>query len=218
MANPMAVKCFINGGEMLYQSDQLTNTTVFLWSRVTPPRQSPFGIRFEIRNKWEWFSEAKACVGYLRYVVLPKWFIIWLGMWDEDGFAPVTLLSTEEIFTEGIKTGAPEHMKDIPLMRNLIAKLGALFDASDDQITTGLREVALEFNEKWAKTPNYESEIQVFYSPMEVAEELIRQGESEKKDFGNFESWKSRLLSTCSNALSDENSQIQFLSEIGEIE
>ena len=203
--------------ERPYRSEPLTNRTVYLWSRQTAPMPSGMEIRV-----WEWFAEPEALLGYLRHVLLPSFFGVWLGR-DEGEPESGLLISVEDLVSHAARSPESEYTEDIPLMRALVEKLDALFGKMDAQQITGAKEVASQFNQRWMDTPTWEFEIQIAANPVEVGEAVIRQKQWEFEDPDEFENpdaveeWKLDWARVCGNALSDRQQQRTLLDTLVEM-
>lgn len=210
------------GFDMPFRTESLTSDTVFMWSRVTAPLPSGIGICL-----WEWFPEVTALVGYIRFVFLPKWYGLYSDKCDSG---KGKLFSSEEIFTDMEQVISDRESPDVPadqlhdyrndflIMKGEISKLDNTLNLPEEHKMTKLQEILRDFNERWESTPGWESHIQVFNSPIEVGEEIVRREEAEDEQRDDFESWRQSWLETCSNALSDKDAQKEFLAAIEEIE
>ena len=195
------------GVESPFDYMPLTKNSIFHWNQVSAPMPSG-----STNGAWGTFPEPKALAGFLRYVVLPQFFEIWLVReeWDDE---PDRFISAEELFDLAEKSEKCRYIEDVQVMKTLIAGLDALMGQDNEKVRAGLNDVAKKFNEKWENTPTWCFKIEIYEDPVAVGKEIYKRVAADVKeeylneDFGMSEDdW----IDICRKALTDESAQEQF--------
>lgn len=191
----------------------LTKSSVFHWNQMSTPL--PAGGTY---GAWGIFPEPKALAGFLRFMVLPQFFEIWLVReeWDDD---PERFVRAEELFDIAEKSGKCRYIEDVPVMKTLIADLDALMNQDNEKVTAGLNDVAKKFNDRWEDTPTWCFKVEVYNDPVAVGKEIFKriaedlEEEDIVEEFGMSEDdW----MDICRKALTDESAQEQFTEKLSD--
>lgn len=201
------------GVESPFNDNALTDGCIFLWNQMSAPMPSGSTV-----GSWGCFPEPKALAGFLRFVVLPKFYEIWLVReeWDKE---PEKFVKAEELLDMAEQSGKCRHFDDAQLMKTLIADLDALMEQDDEKVTMGLRTVAKKFSERWENTPTWCFKIGIYDNPVMVGKEIFNRVADDleaayaAEEFGlTEEAW----IDICQKALIDKASQEQFSEKIKE--
>ena len=162
---------------------------------------------------WGCFPEAQALTGFIRYIVFPAFFEIWLVReeWDKD---PERFVNADELFTLAEKSGKCRYIEDLPLMKALITELDELIDKPNKQIRNGLQKVADKFNGRWSDTPTWCFGIQVFDTPKAVGIEIMNRLSEDVHDEEIEEELgisKKDWMIICNSATSDSDAKGRFV-------
>ena len=203
-----------NGGRGLdgpFNDSPLTKDSIYLWNQMSTPL--PDG---STHGTWGVFPEPKALAGFLRYIVLPIFFEIWLVReeWDDD---PERFIKAEELFAMAEKTGKCRYIEDVPFMKPLIATLDALMDRSNEEVTRGLADVAEKFNYRWEDTSTWCFKIEIHENPVSVGKEIFNcVAEDLEPDYivEEFGMSEDAWMKICRSALEDESAQAQFIERL----
>ena len=196
------------GVESPFNAAPLTENSVYFWSQMSAP--FPSG---STNGAWGCFPESKALTGFIRYIVFPAFFEIWLvrEKWDKD---PERFVNADELFTLAEKSGKCRYIEDTPLMKALIAELDELIDKPDEQVKSGLQKVADKFNDRWSDTTTWCFEIHVFDTPEAVGIEIMNRlsedvhEEDIEKELGIP---KKEWMIICDSAISDSDAKDRFI-------
>jgi hypothetical protein len=197
--------------ELYFNESELNPRSIFIWTEMTMPMPSGSTV-----GSWLWFPEPKALVGYLKHVLFPSYFGIWLVReeWDtsEDEFLPV-----EKMLDDAEKAAECRYKQDIPLMREIIKDFDKLFDQEDRLVIEQLKNIENKFNIRWENTPTWCFKIQIFSSPFDVGKEIIDRIEDEELDIDEelgmtTDEW----LSVCKDIYQAEDHKEIFINELRE--
>lgn len=186
----------------------LTQDSLYFWNQMSAPL--PSGSTY---GAWGIFPDPAALAGFLRYIVLPTFFEIWLNReeWDKD---PEAFIKAEELFERAEKSGKCGYLEDLPLMRSLIESLDALMVKNNEDVRTGLVDVAEKFNNRWQETPTWCFKIEIYEDPVAVGKEVLGRvvedldEDSVIDEFGmSEEDW----MKICKNVLIDEHAKTQYI-------
>lgn len=196
------------GLESPFNPEPLTDKSVYFWSQMSAPLPSG-----STSGAWGCFPEANLLTGFIRYIVFPAFFEIWLVRedWDKD---PERFVNADELFALAEKSGKCSYIQDLPLMKALIAELDQLIDKPDKQIRNGLQRVANKFNGRWGDTSTWCFEIHVFNTPEEVGIEIMNRLSEDVYDEEIEEELgisKKDWMIICNSATSDSNANGRFV-------
>ena len=194
----------------------LTEDSIYLWNEMSAPL--PSGAT---NGVWGIFPESKSLAGFLRYVVLPKFFEIWLvrDEWDDN---PERFINAEELFElaelaeQSVKC---RYIEDIRLMKALIADLDALMDKDNEKVGIGLVDLTKKFNGRWEDTPTWCFKLKVYENPVSVGKEIfnrVAEDLDEKDATEEFGMPEDVWMEICKKALTDKSTQKQFTEKLSE--
>lgn len=204
------------------QEGKLTRKTTFLWSRETAPLPCAVEVKM-----WEWAPGPKAIAGYLRYIVLPKFFSVANGTdAAEEGDGPAAVLETREDLLARMSAEEVDS-DDVKFLVRLLDSLDAALALDEALVVPALKVIADEWNTRFAYTEGLDHEIVVCASPEEVgqtATDNVIQWEVAEGDEGDSEDDTEEIygygrkdwLDLCGQALADKGKGAAFLSALQE--
>ena len=203
---------------MLTEQEPFTEKTVFLWYKITEyyPDSSM------TRSMWKLLPEAKAMVGYLRFIFLPSVLSIYLDLRTDDSSLPNRFLDANEIIPEieKLEDEKEAYGKSIESLRDSIRKLDSLFELHDDKLVEELKKWAKQYTSGWGnKKYDIPETIEIFDSPRKVGEKVYRTIEryAVRKFKEATAMSKGEWLSLCDTVLlnKDTGKWKQFLNVLG---
>ena len=195
------------GLESPFNGESLTKDGVYLWNQMSAPLPSG-----STNGVWGIFPDPKALAGFLRYIVFPIFFEIWLVReeWDQD---PEKFISAENLFELAEQSGKCRYIEDVSLMKTLITELDVLMDQDNAKVRAGLKDVANKFNGRWEDTPTWCFKIEVFEDQVAVGKEIFRRvSEDMEKEYieEEFGMSENNWMEICKKVLTDKSAKEQF--------
>jgi hypothetical protein len=196
-----------------FNNEIITVRSVYLWNEMTAPLPSG-----STTGEWGFFPCPQALSGFLRYVLLPAFFGVWLVReeWDAQ---PEKFIKAEELFEFAERSKKCRYLEDIPLMKELIADLDCLVNKDDREVCQGIVAVSKKFNNRWENASTWCFKIQVFETPVSVGAEIFDrfaeglEAEDAEEEFGIS---KSDWLEICRNAIQNTAAQDRFMDKVNE--
>ncbi len=142
--------------------------SVFVFASTTAPL--PCASHY---GWWQWFETVEEAFGYVRHVLMPEMFELWLVRqdWDKD---TDTLTEATGLLNRADKAGV--FPDDIPVMRVLIAELDQAIQSDEATMRESLRGVAKRFSERWGRTRTWDLSFDLYCGPEEAGAELYDRG------------------------------------------
>jgi hypothetical protein len=150
-----------------FPNQRITENTIFVWSEMTTPMPCS-----STGGTWAHFPDAGAACGFLRHLLLPQFFEIWLVReeWDAD---PESHIMAEDLFDRAIAAGECRYADDIPEMREVITLLDqAIASDSSEACFQFLEKSAQQFNHFWSNTGTWCFEIEVYPDPVPAGKRM----------------------------------------------
>ena len=196
-----------------FDFEALSSDSIFLWTEMSAPM--PCG---STGGDWAHCTDPTAAIGFLRHVVLPTFFGIWLVRDDWDA-EPNRLIPAEDLLKKAANSQSCEYKDDIVTMRQIIARLDDYDPNSNRGMIRVLRQVEELFNRRWERTPTWWFRIDIFESPSAVGEALLRRIDDEDDEDAiedrlgmSKEEWQL----VCENALKDQIARSRFAAVVKE--
>jgi hypothetical protein len=128
-------------------------------------------------DAWSYFPHTDSLLGFINYIHLPAVFFSWFNRDAENFIIPIDV-GVVELVSLISEQGSKEE--DVREMKSNIEEIKSLWLLSHEERIKGLRAFCKRFNDKW---DNHRElvffSIDVFESPIEVAESMIKSYEEE---------------------------------------
>ena len=121
-----------------FPKQRITEKTVFLWNEMTSPMPCP-----STGGSWAHFPDATAAAGFLRHLLLPQFFEIWLVREEWDPY-PESHIMAEDLFERAIASAECRYAQDIPEMREVVALLDRAIESDSNEASFQLLEKSVE--------------------------------------------------------------------------
>ena len=189
-----------------FKNETITESTAFLWTEIGAP--GPGGAV----GAWDWFPNIGALAGFIRFVILPSFFGIWLVReeWDERE----DYIRAEELFNRARESGKCRYAQDIPLMEKIIEGMDRVLKSSELQLVENIKTALQAFNDKWNYTQTWKFFIYIFANPAEVGQELYERDPDRIEE--ELELTKEDWIKVCNNVLKNEEDMKTFIKELEE--
>ena len=194
-----------------FVGESLTEDSIYLWNQISVPLPSG-----STNGVWGIFPDPKALTGFLRYIVFPSFFEIWLVRkeWDQDH---EKFISAEKLFDLAEQSGKCRYIEDVPIMKTLIAGLDELMDQDNAKVRVGLKDIANKLNDRWENTPTWGFKVEVCDDSVTVGKEIFRrvaehvEEEYIEEEFGMSEN---KWMEICKKVFTDKSAKEQFTEKL----
>lgn len=183
-----------------FPEQPITEKTVFLWSEMTSPMPCS-----STGGSWAHFPDTWAAAGFIRHLLLPQFFEIWLvrDEWDPD---PESHIVAEDLFERAITSGECRYEDDIATMRKVLLMVDQAIESDSNEVCFQLLQKSVKkFNRFWSGIATWSFEIKLYPDPVAAGRQMS------KRWLGFFDDEPSEWRSICSKAASDAEASAKFL-------
>ncbi|MGY0374853.1 hypothetical protein [Clostridium sp. JNZ J1-5] len=124
-------------------------------------------------NQWVYYPNIKAALGFIEYVFLTTaFFKALMSEYDGKFILPVGTMDQLIYMSNNLNTG--RNKEDMPEMNRQAGKLHSLWKLGDIECLELLKEFSNEFNRYWAYREDVLFSVNVFKTPMEIGEHIMK--------------------------------------------
>jgi len=165
-----------------------------------------------MEDNWVYYPSADALLGFIHHVFLPTAFA--LILFTESGEFVTPMATAKELLDSVEGMNEDKNRVLIDIMRKQEAELESIWYADADEIWDRLCKFSLEFNQIWSKGMDVFFYYNIFNTPMEVGEYLVKEYEKDQMlDYFEDESGMSKeeWLNTCRGVYENDFLRVKFL-------